>query len=312
MSRKKIIEVAESQLGVTENPPNSNKTIYGKWYGFDGYAWCAMFVSWVYHHAGHPLGKIDDDKGYRDCNSAYWKWRSSGELTQSPELGDIVLFDWEGDGRCNHTGIFHEWADANKKTFWSYEGNTSVSDDSNGGIVMRRKRNLNSVKSFVKPKVLAGNETVIVNEIVYRKGSIGAEVARFQKQLFDLGYKITVDGEFGSETEKVVKQFQKDYNLKMDGLVSQALLGFFESKLVKPPVSEEKLITGSFLKKGNSGKMVVLLQSALNKAGIKPKLSEDGVFGDLTVQAVKKFQKSKGLKIDGVAGPATLKVLKLV
>ncbi|MDP3556259.1 MAG: hypothetical protein Q8T03_02730 [Bacteroidota bacterium] len=73
MSRAKIIEVANSQLGVSESPANSNKNPYGKWYGFDGLPWCAMFVSWVYNQAGNPLGHIDDDKGYRDCNSAFWK-----------------------------------------------------------------------------------------------------------------------------------------------------------------------------------------------------------------------------------------------
>lgn len=311
MSRSKIIEIANSQLGVTENPPNSNKTIYGKWYGFDGYAWCAMFVSWVYHHAGHPLGKVDDDKGYRDCNSAFWKWRASGELTQNPEPGDIVLFDWEGDGKCNHTGIFHEWVDTTKKSFWSYEGNTSVSDDSNGGVVMRRKRYLNSVKSFVKPKILGGVNVVTIVDVKYQKGNIGAEITSIQKQLYDLGYKITVDGEFGAETERIVKQFQRDNKLKADGIVTQALLGYLESKLIKSSVSEEKMINGSFLKKGNNGKMVLLLQKALNKVGVKPKLNEDGVFGDLTVQAVKIFQKNNGLKIDGVAGPQTLKALRL-
>ncbi len=71
MSRNTIIEIAASQVGIKENPTNSNKNPYGKWYGLDGFAWCAMFVSWVYDKAGNPLGHIDDDKGYRSCHSAY-------------------------------------------------------------------------------------------------------------------------------------------------------------------------------------------------------------------------------------------------
>lgn len=314
MSRTKIIETAHAQLGVTENPPNSNKTIYGKWYGFDGYAWCAMFVSWVYHHAGHPLGHIDDAKGYRDCNSAYWKWRASKEFTENPEPGDIVLFDWEGDGRCNHTGIFHEWADGAKKTFWTYEGNTAVGNDSNGGVVMRRKRFLSTVKAFVKPATLTGGSTGAQNVeegIVYKKGSLGADVVTLQKHLYDLGYKLTVDGEFGPETEKTVKQFQKEHKLNVTGTVTATLLGFIESKLNKPSVKEEKLVTGAYLKKGNNGQMVVLLQKALNKAGAKPKLKEDGVYGDITLKAVKEYQKKKGLKVDGIAGPQTIGSLGL-
>jgi peptidoglycan hydrolase-like protein with peptidoglycan-binding domain len=310
MSRTKIIEIAHSQLGVTELPAGSNKNPYGKWYGLNGFAWCAMFVSWVYNEAGHPLGHIDDDKGYRDCNSAYFKWKASKEITADPEMADIVLFDWEGDGKCNHTGIFHEWADAGKKTFWSYEGNTSTSDNSNGGMVMRRKRYLATVKAFVKPKVLTGHTvSEATPEDVMKKGNAGAAVAKLQKQLYDQHYKITVDGDFGNETEKIIKQFQKDHKLPVTGEVSPALLGFIESKLSKSAAADDKLTTGSFLKKGNCGQLVVLLQKALNKNRAKPKLAEDGVFGDNTVKAVKDFQKKKKLKTDGVAGPKSLNAL---
>jgi peptidoglycan hydrolase-like protein with peptidoglycan-binding domain len=269
-----------------------------------------MFVSWVYDKAGHPIGKIDDAKGYRDCNSAFWKWKASKEITTSPEMGDIVLFDWEGDGKCNHTGIFHEWSDSSKKSFWSYEGNTSSADDSNGGLVMRRKRNLATVKAFVKPKVLAGENSIeIILESVIKKGRVGAEVTKLQKQLYDLGFKITVDGDFGNETEKIVKQFQKENKLQLTGEVTLVLLGFIEAKLSKSIVSDDKLTTGVFLKKGNSGQPVIILQNALNKKGAKPKLIIDGVFGDATVKAVKDFQKKNKLKVDGIVGPQTLNVL---
>ncbi|MDP3556260.1 MAG: peptidoglycan-binding protein [Bacteroidota bacterium] len=224
-------------------------------------------------------------------------------------MADIVLFDWEGDGKCNHTGIFHEWVDATKKMFWSYEGNTSNADNSNGGMVMRRKRYVTTVIAFVKPKVLSGESVSSTPSEIMRKGNTGAGVAKLQKQLYDLKYKITVDGDFGNETEKIIKQFQKDNKLQITGEVTPGLLGFIETKLSKPPVVEEKLTTGSFLKKGNSGQMVVLLQKTLNKKGANPKLEEDGVFGDATVKAVKDYQTKNKLKIDGIAGPQTLSAL---
>lgn len=40
-----------------------------------------------------------------------------------------------------------------------------------------------------------------------------------QNRLKELGYKITVDGSFWNDTDKVVKQFQKDRGLKVDGFV---------------------------------------------------------------------------------------------
>lgn len=42
-----------------------------------------------------------------------------------------------------------------------------------------------------------------------------------QRRVKELGYKITVDGSFWTETDKVVRQFQKDRGLKVDGYVGK-------------------------------------------------------------------------------------------
>lgn len=52
------------------------------------------------------------------------------------------------------------------------------------------------------------------------------------------------------------------------------------------------------LKKGISGKEVQTLQRALH-------MLDDGIFGQLTEDAVKEFQKSHGLKVDGIVGDKT-------
>lgn len=56
------------------------------------------------------------------------------------------------------------------------------------------------------------------------------------------------------------------------------------------------------LKKGSRGSQVKVLQKALN-------LYEDGIFGNLTEEAVKQFQKSHGLVVDGVVGNKTWALL---
>ena len=52
------------------------------------------------------------------------------------------------------------------------------------------------------------------------------------------------------------------------------------------------------LKKGSRGEDVKVLQQALN-------LISDGIFGDLTDEAVKEFQRLNGLKVDGIVGNNT-------
>jgi peptidoglycan hydrolase-like protein with peptidoglycan-binding domain len=120
-----------------------------------------------------------------------------------------------------------------------------------------------------------------------------------------------VDGIFGDETESVIEQFQKKYNLEVTGVVTPALLGAMKGELGEPNIPAKKLTTGSYLRKGNSGSAVIALQTALNKAGAKPQISVDGVFGNDTVKALKAFQQKNKLSVDGVAGPKTFSALGL-
>ena len=135
----KIIEIAEKEIGYKETPDNSNMTKYGKWFGFDGVAWCAIFVSWVYEQAGISLKNIQYPKGIAGCQSAYLYFKKNNKITDNPEPGDIVLFYWNSDGSYDHAGIFVKDISATK--FESIEGNTSINNQSNGGEVMRRIRN---------------------------------------------------------------------------------------------------------------------------------------------------------------------------
>lgn len=62
------------------------------------------------------------------------------------------------------------------------------------------------------------------------------------------------------------------------------------------------------LKKGSRGEGVKWLQWELNQSGYK--LDIDGIFGSFTDQAVRKFQKSCKITIDGICGKVTRKKLK--
>ncbi|MFF3024701.1 L,D-transpeptidase family protein [Gottfriedia sp. NPDC057948] len=66
--------------------------------------------------------------------------------------------------------------------------------------------------------------------------------------------------------------------------------------------------TGTVLKKGNRGATVKKLQQKLTSLGYSTK-GIDGIFGNNTDQAVRKFQKDRHLKVDGIVGPATIKAL---
>lgn len=146
----KVIEIAYKEVGVTESPKNSNKSKYGKWFGYDGVAWCAMFVSWCYDQAGIVLPKIGFSKpGFAGTQSGLAYFKKAGKIVTKPQAGDIVFFDWNLDGRTDHVGLFVK-DNGDKKTFTTVEGNTAIGNDSNGGEVMERRRNYNNA-IFVRP-----------------------------------------------------------------------------------------------------------------------------------------------------------------
>lgn len=149
--RDAALECAKQFVGVKEAPANSNRVMFSNWYGIIG-PWCAMFVTYCYSQAGAKHFK----KGTR---WAYCPFMLSDARSQNYGLniapkekvqaGDIVLFDWNGDGTPEHVGLV---VDPPGKKGWlkTIEGNTSISNDSNGGQVMYRDRHIDQVIAFVR------------------------------------------------------------------------------------------------------------------------------------------------------------------
>ena len=311
MSRQSIIETAASQDGTIESPPNSNKTKYGEWYGLNGVKWCAIFVSWVYDHAGNHLERVDTVNGYQSCQSGYVFWKRNNCIVKDPQPGDIVLYDWGGDGICDHTGIFVKWIDADKTTFQAWEGNTEIGNNSDGGKVMLRNRKKSLVRAFVTPKAL--NEAPAQShDDILQNGDTGSNVTVLQKMLFDLNFNIKADGAFGPGTEEIVKQFQQKHALAVTGIVTPELFGLIQEEDSLPNVPGKKFTTGSYVRKGDGGNAVLMVQQALNTKGTDPKVDESGVFDNSTMVAVKAFQKQSNLDVDGIVGPATFQALGIV
>ena len=136
MDLSKIVRVAIQEVGYQEE--KGNKTKYGEWFGLNGVAWCGIFVSWCYDQAGSPLPKIGFTHGFAGCQTATEYFKDKNMITNKPVPGDIVLYDWQGDGHYDHAGIYGEHM--NNLAFKAIEGNTSTKNQSNGGSVMIRIR----------------------------------------------------------------------------------------------------------------------------------------------------------------------------
>lgn len=138
---EKVLDIARRELGVKESPAGSNRTKYGKWYGFDGQPWCMMFVQWCFAQAGQKLPYTT-----ASCSGLLnWCKRHHKEyIADSPESGDVVIY------KFGHTGIVES---VGTGTITAIEGNTSpgaAGSQDNGGMVCRRTRKTSTVTAYLR------------------------------------------------------------------------------------------------------------------------------------------------------------------
>ncbi|MCQ2372641.1 MAG: NlpC/P60 family protein [Phascolarctobacterium sp.] len=69
----------------------------------------------------------------------------------------------------------------------------------------------------------------------FERGDDGQEVIDIQKRLAELNYTVSnIDGNFGPETEKAVKQFQLDRGLESDGVIGPATYKILMNREIPP------------------------------------------------------------------------------
>ena len=148
-----------------------------------------------------------------------------------------------------------------------------------------------------------------------RFGATGKAVSDMQRALKSKGYYTgKIDGKFGQKTRSAVYRYKKAIGLTADGkpgnrTLSALLDGTSAANMIdKKTVHKVVAKNPKSITYGMKGSKVSNLQRLLRAAGYY-KGSADGVFGDLTLIAVKRYQWAKGLRGDGIAGVKTLKLL---
>lgn len=138
--------------------------------------------------------------------------------------------------------------------------------------------------------------------------SQGTKVSQLQTDLKQLGYYYAeITGNFGAKTEAAVKAFQKAKGLTADGVAGTKTLNAIAAAVDKAGGSSSGS-SSTNMKLGSTGAAVSALQQNLTTLGYYYG-DVTGHYGNLTQQAVKKFQKAKGLTQDGVASTATLNAI---
>ena len=121
---EELITLAKTQIGVAENPPGSNSVIYNQqYYGSDvRQPWCVVFIWWLFNELGIGTNFCGGLK------TAYCPYvenfaRNNGQwVTSGYKPGDLVLYDWDGDGTADHIGLI---IGVNGNVLNTIEGNCS-------------------------------------------------------------------------------------------------------------------------------------------------------------------------------------------
>ncbi|MDE7249416.1 MAG: peptidoglycan-binding protein [Lachnospiraceae bacterium] len=164
-----------------------------------------------------------------------------------------------------------------------------------------------------------------------RTGSTGLNVETIQTYLNRIrrnypAIPVITDpaGTFGDSTKAAVTKFQSVFNLVPDGIVGKAtwykISSLYTAVTRLADLNSEGNSFGigtvppdSTLRQGSRGQDVITLQYLLNVIGEYypsiPSLSQDGIFGSGTRQAVVAFQQAKNLAPDGIVGSRTWNAL---
>lgn len=202
---------------------------------------------------------------------------------------------------------------------------TSTIDGKFGGttrnavIAFQRKNHL-SVDGKIGPKtlsvLLSGNALgkndqealpeYNLGDRTLESGMSGKDVLAAQNLLKNLGYYTgALDGKYGSGMRSAVIQFQRRNAVAADGKIGKVTLAALNDPNAVPKGAEVAFDT---LMLGSTGERVKELQRELRDtyyyAG-----KIDGVFGADVVRAVKWFQASAGLTVDGKVGRLTYAAL---
>ncbi|MBQ3691776.1 MAG: CHAP domain-containing protein, partial [Clostridia bacterium] len=154
ITAKTIVDKALSFIGTYDGGNNNvifNTDYYGKEVSGSNFPWCAAFL-WDIFRMCKAEKLFCDGAKTAYCPYIHSWGQKSDQLVDKTkgEYGDIVLFDWNGDGVADHVGLI--LSRNSNGTYETVEGNTASYNYSNGGYVLKMTRYYSSILAIIRPK----------------------------------------------------------------------------------------------------------------------------------------------------------------
>jgi peptidoglycan hydrolase-like protein with peptidoglycan-binding domain len=151
---------------------------------------------------------------------------------------------------------------------------------------------------------------------VLRLGMRGSDVRVLQQLLTSAGFRTPVNGTFSAATERSVTAFERQWELKANGIVTKAVAAELRDVVDGAAsnggssfavTANTTLVTAPVIHQGAKGSWVRTLQSDLTFLGYPTTI--DGQFGSSTTQSVNQFKSAHGFTPDGIMGSQAWSVL---
>ena len=159
-----------------------------------------MFNSWTTDKGQLKNGKRTDGKELKP-GTAVFVWNEKKK--RYSHVGLYIGGGWVIEAACAKDGVCRSKITNSKWEYWGELKGVEYDAQDSGGQPSEADQ-----QDAAQPTI--------------RRGSKGTAVKTAQKLLTEKGYKLPkygADGDFGSETEAAVKQFQKDWGLEQDGVI---------------------------------------------------------------------------------------------
>ena len=174
---------------------------------------CRGFTRWVIQRVGVTIQGAGATSQYNTDSN----WTQKGSIADMPDVFCCVFMHNTKTGKMEHTGLH---VGGGKIIHCSGEVKTDTTANKHW-------------TNYAIPKGVEGDvPPEPVTKPTLRRGDKGPYVTLAQTELINKGYSCGdkgADGIFGKATEDAVKTLQKDYGLKVDGIIGQATWAVLDS-----------------------------------------------------------------------------------
>ena len=254
----------QAELNRTTDADRANSRKYGsKWIGHK-VADCSGLFSWAFKQLGGYMYHGSDTMFRKYCTKT-GELKNGKRTDGQPLLPGTAVFVFNGK-KYSHVGLYIGNGTV-IEAMGAYNGVTTSKITAGKWAYWGELKGVDYSKEAPEPEPTPEP----VKKPTVRKGNRNAYVKELQTDLTKLGYNLGIcgiDGDFGTATEKAVKEFQRDHGLTQDGICGPKTWAALEEavgSLEEKPAEDRYTVTIPNLTKAQAEELCKAWKEATSK-----------------------------------------------